>query len=77
LRHVADRQARISEFLLLGCAYLGLLPIVVAGRVVGCIYMETREPRRDLQTGELRLLRQLRDSLAAAMRRARCGPEAA
>ena len=62
---------------LLGCAYLGLLPIVVDGRVVGCIYMETREPRRDLQTGELRLLRQLRDSLAAAMRRARCGPEAA
>lgn len=70
-----NRQEDIRNIArLFGCAYLGLYPIVVTGQVVGCIYMETREPRPELTSGELRLLRQLRDSLASAIRHMRCGP---
>lgn len=60
-----------------GCAYLGLFPIVVAGQIVGCLYMENHEPRSDLNPGELRLLRQLRDALTAAIRHRHRGPAAA
>lgn len=57
-----------------GCSYMGLYPIVVAGQVVGCIYMESRTDRTALKLVELRLLRQLRDALASAIRRMRCDP---
>jgi HD-like signal output (HDOD) protein len=52
-----------------GCSYLVLYPILAAGEVVGCLYMESRKPRPSLTTRELSLLEQLREALATGIRR--------
>ncbi|HEY2018563.1 MAG TPA: GAF domain-containing protein, partial [Bryobacteraceae bacterium] len=66
---VGDQTSTIARFF--GCSYIGLYPIVLDGQVVGCIYMESRQPRRELQLWELRQLGQLRVCIVTAMRRVR------
>ncbi len=57
-----------------GCTWLGLYPVVVAGQVVGCIYMESHAMPPRLKDGDLRFLNKLRDSLVSAIGRLRHDP---
>jgi HD-like signal output (HDOD) protein len=59
---------------LFGSSYLCLYPVVVARQVVGCIYGECRNPRPDLNSRDLSILEELRDSLAAAIARLKRRP---
>ncbi len=62
-----DAGAKIGR--LFGSSYVCLYPVAVARQVVGCIYGESRNARRDLTAGELSILEELRDSLASAIAR--------
>ena len=59
---------------LFGSACFGLYPMVVADRVVGCIFMDSRNPRPSFKSRELHLFDRLRDSLASAFIRLRSEP---
>jgi hypothetical protein len=65
----AGQHADIAR--LFGCSYLVLHPIVGAGVLVGCLYMESRGSRRGLTQREFKLLEQLRDAVAEALERQR------
>jgi GAF domain-containing protein len=56
-----------------GVKWLAIYPVVVDSRVVGCLYLESAQPRADLSTGQLVLMEQLRNILVSAIQRVRRG----
>jgi hypothetical protein len=70
-RVVADAQrGEVGDLTrIFGCSFLVLHPVLVAGSVVGCLYMESRLPRPSLTPLELSLLDQLCDALTKGLQR--------
>jgi len=68
---VADaRDSSFGDIIrVFGCSYLVLCPILAAGKVVGCLYMESRTPRPSLTVKELSVLEQLGNALATGLQR--------
>jgi len=68
---VADAQEGSAGDLIeiFGCSYLVLYPLLALGKVVGCLYMDSRQPRPSLTTRELSLLEELRDALSTGIQR--------
>ena len=54
-----------------GVGWLAIYPVVVDGRVVGCLYFESREPRAGLTSRQLLTLEELRNVLASVIQRMR------